>query len=307
MLPNVDALFTLVRDLAHRASVTQISAPKWLVQRHGLAPLAARAGDSSYRDQLVRATIEWARVDKDIPPVVAALVDAGIRVAPIKGTAYAKALYAAPAERPMADVDLLVTPGAERRAAAVLRRLGYEPGVSAVLHHAETWVRGDTVIDLHWNIIAPGRGRIDLDAVWARTVAGWPRGAEQLELTDMLVFHLVHLARNRLLLPLVNVVDAARMLERGADPELAIERARAWGLGFAAMIGVRFCTEILGGTEQQPAGWLGPSHEDIVLLRESSAVRSVLFEIALAGGPLQLAARAFGLGANKLHELVRRR
>src|SRR4051812_8306378 len=100
MLPEVDALFTLVRQLANRSSVTGGGVPKWLVQRHGLGPLMARAGVAGYRDDLVRATLAWAVVEKELPDVVSALRDGGVRMATLKGAAYAKSLYLHPAERP---------------------------------------------------------------------------------------------------------------------------------------------------------------------------------------------------------------
>src|SRR5687768_16947912 len=106
MLPVVDALFILTRQLATQAPVTDVAAPKWLVQRHRLAPLAARAGAASYREDLARATLDWARIQRALPPIIDALHRAGVRVAPIKGAAYAMSIYAAPAERPMADIDL---------------------------------------------------------------------------------------------------------------------------------------------------------------------------------------------------------
>jgi hypothetical protein len=50
---------------------------------------------------------------------------AGVTLVPLKGAAlHAMGLYAA-GERPMADIDLLVHPGDARRAAALLRELGY--------------------------------------------------------------------------------------------------------------------------------------------------------------------------------------
>jgi hypothetical protein len=301
MLPAVDALFTLVRQLATRSTVTEVSVPKWLVQLHRLGPLAARGGAASYRDELVRATVDWARIEHDLPPLVAALGHAGVAVAPIKGVAYASRLYASPAERPMSDIDLLVPPGQRETARDVLSRQGFRPAPAAALHHAEPWVRSDLSIDLHWNIIAPGRSRIDLDAVWARTESGWPDGARQLEAVDALVFHLVHLARNRLRLPLINVVDAARLLEL-ADADLALARARAWGVGRASGLALRFCSSILDARAGRPAGWLGPSLTDVVACSQPGLASKVVFDVAVAGSPRQLVSRVFHFSAN-----VRRR
>jgi hypothetical protein len=306
MLPPVDALFTLVRQLAARSAVIEVSVPKWLVQLHRLAPLAARAGAASYRDDLVRATLEWARIEADLPAIVHALQGAGVDVAPIKGVAYAKQLYASPAERPMADIDLLVPLRQRERARSLLAAQGFRPAPAAALHHAEAWLRGDLAIDLHWNIIAPGRSRIDLDAVWSRTTPGWPDAARQLEPVDAFVFHLVHLARNRLRLPLINVVDTARLLEH-VDANTALMRAREWGLGRATELALRFCTSILDAREGRPAGWLGPSRADVVECAEPSLPGKVLFDVAVAGSPRQLVSRVVHFGANRVRRFVSNR
>lgn len=305
MLPDVDALFTLVRQLATRSPVTDVAAPKWLVQRHGLGAMAARAGVRSYRDDLVRATLQWVRIEDALPAIVDGLRAAGARVAPIKGVAYAKALHAAPCERPMNDIDLLVPPADVAAGESALAALGFERGKSAVMHHARPWVRGNLVIDLHKSIIAPGRSRIDLEAVWSRTKAGWPAGAEFLDPVDALVFHLVHLARNRLLLPLVNVVDAARLLEQ-ADAARALKRAHEWGLGTAAGLALDLCAAILEDHAGRPAGWLGPSRADVARIEQPGFARKAIFDLVLAGSPRQLAARVVGYGANLLNSRSRR-
>jgi hypothetical protein len=304
-LPPVDSLFTLVRQLATRSRVTDVAAPKWLVQLHGLAAMAARAGATSYRDDLARATLDWARIEREIPPVVAAMSSAGVRVCLIKGAGYARTLYATPAERPMRDVDLLVQPDRRDDARRVLASLGFAPANAPALHHAEPWTSSGIAIDLHWNIIAPGRSRIDLAAIWSRTIAGSFEHSESLEPIDALVFHLVHLARNRLRLPLMNVVDTARLLER-ADANASLARARSWGLGAATELALRFCTSILTERAGRPAGWLGPSLDEIVQISDGSLAAKIAFDIATAGSPKQLASRVVHFGANQLKRLSSR-
>jgi hypothetical protein len=302
MLPTMEALFTLVRDLSAARQPTSC-VPQNLVRLHGLAPMAARAGAHGFRDDLVCSTIAWAATEQEVPALVRALRAANVRVAPLKGLLYARWLYPWPAERPMADVDLLVQPlqvGAARRA---LRALGFAPAFAALGHHAEPWTRGDFVLDLHWNIIAPGRSRIDLERVWSRTRPGWPEGAESLEATDALVFHLVHLARNRLRLPLVNVVDGARLLEL-ADRDTALERAASWGLKRAANHALRFIDAILHGmTGDRPGGWPGPTWAELAVLSRPGPLAKVLFDTVTAGSWRQLAARSWQYSANQLRNL----
>ncbi|HEY6080019.1 MAG TPA: nucleotidyltransferase family protein [Polyangiaceae bacterium] len=279
----MEALFTLVRELARRATVTDVAASKWLVERHGLAPLAARAGAHVFRDGLARSALEWARMERDVEPLLATLAAERIQVLPLKGLSYARTLYEHVADRPMNDVDLMVRPDDETRAQRVLAALGFRLDAKPLLHHATTWIRDRQVVDLHTNIIGPGRARVDLDAVWTRAT-------QHLDANDALVFHLVHLARNRLRTPLVHVIDAARLMAR-ADLDIALARARAWGVASGVTLAHGFCSEILAGHSTKPAGWLGPSGEDVALLREPPLVRKLIFDLATAGSPRQLTAR----------------
>jgi hypothetical protein len=296
MLPEVAQMFALVRDLAAGRDVTEIAVEPALVQRHLLAPLAARAGASACRDDLVRATVGWARIERELPPVIDRLVAAGVRVAPIKGVAYAAGLYALPAERPMTDVDLLVDPYAD--AARVVAELGFRREPGSLLHHASAWVRGELVIDLHRGIVGAGRSRIDVDAVWKRARAGWPAGALRLEAADELAFHLVHMIRSRLRGPLIQVVDAARLFER-CDVALVLERADEWRIGGAVRLALRYVRDLLAGAPR-PGGWLGPSPGEAIAAQQPRAWRKLVFDVVTAGSPGQLAARVLGYGASRL-------
>lgn len=67
-----------------------------------------------------------ARLGADLRTVLAAFDGAGVPVMPLKGMALA-ALYQDAAERPMADLDLLVAAADLERGVALLGGLGYEP------------------------------------------------------------------------------------------------------------------------------------------------------------------------------------
>jgi hypothetical protein len=292
MLPALAKMFALVRDLSARREVTEIPASRWLVQRHALGPLCALAGVSLARDELASATVRWIALSRRVPPVIERLIDAGVQVAPIKGFAYATALYDVPAARPMTDVDLLVAPGQDGRARRVLERLGMVVRADAPLHHASMWEGGDLVIDLHRDILPVGRGRVALDEVWARTREGWLAGTRRLEAVDELVFHLVHMARNRLCGPLLHVIDAARLLER-APAEDARARAKAWKIDAAVGTALAYCHSVLDETVEP---WSRPSDDDVLFARQPRVARKLVFDIATAGSVRQLAARAIGAG-----------
>lgn len=295
MLPAVQGLFTLVRELAAGATVTQVSAPALLVRRHGLAPLAGRAGIGQFREDLIRSTLEWARMQRDLAPVLGAFAAAGVASLPLKGLSYATTIYAAPAERPMTDVDLLVRRGDESRAREALASVGFTRCADPPLHHASTWVCDRQVIDLHTNMVGPGRAWIDLEAIWQRATA-------HLDPIDELVFHFIHLARNRMRVPLIHVVDAARLIRRADGVAAALDRAREWGVHRSVALAHRFCASILDDDVERPAGWLGPSRRDVVLLREPGVARKLAFDVATAGSARQLAARLASY-ANRLRRV----
>jgi hypothetical protein len=245
-----------------------------------------------FREDLARATLDWARMQRDLQPVFAMLKANGIRVVPLKGLSYATTIYTVPAERPMSDADLLVRADDERKARDVLAELGYELSADPPLHHASTWVLDRQVIDLHTNVIGPHRSHIDLDAVWNRAT-------DHLDPVDALVFHYVHIIRNRMRTPLLHVVDAARLAKRANGVDAALDRARSWGLHASVRLAHRFCDAILRDDADRPVGWIGPNREDIVLLREPSVAKKLAFDVVTAGSARQLIAR-FASYANRL-------
>jgi hypothetical protein len=292
MLPAAAKMFALVRDLSARREVTEIPVSRWLVQRHNLAALVALAGGSRLRDDLAASTIRWAFLARDVAPLLEEICKAGIRIAPIKGLAYAMGLYSTPAARPMTDVDVLAERGSDRAVRRVLERNEFRLIKDMPLHHASTWERGDLTIDLHRDILPVGRGRVALDDVWARTRDGWPEGARRLDPVDELVFHFAHMARNRLCGPLIQVVDASRLLEH-ASIDAAMQRAAEWRIGASVGVAAAFCSWILDGAFRPQ---LAPTDEDIVFAHQPALAHKLVFDVATAGSVQAVAARAIGAG-----------
>jgi hypothetical protein len=86
-----------------------------------------------------------------------------ITYAVIKG-AYARELaYTDPALRPANDIDVLVAPEQRETAARALMGAGFHPHADAAnISHEATFTRGPVAIDLHRDILRPGRTRIDV-------------------------------------------------------------------------------------------------------------------------------------------------
>lgn len=162
----------------------------------------------------------------------------GIRIAALKGFAYAHTLYAYPELRPFNDLDLLVEPAAWERLSEALAAQGWErvresadPGESERIRR-----RGPVVFDLHRSLFRRPPYRFDTEAVLARALPlpGWP-GLLQLDPLDALLFHAAHHAKHCLALPLVAWVDFLRLGEAataaaGVETEALLE-ARARGAG----------------------------------------------------------------------------
>jgi hypothetical protein len=123
-------------------------APLAALRRHGLAPLAHRAGVAALRPDFVRGTMLDAERSRTLAGVVDELARAGVPTILLKGVAYARTLNAHPAERPMTDIDLLVPADRYLEGGRLLERLGFARLPGAPLHHASTHVGGEVVIDL---------------------------------------------------------------------------------------------------------------------------------------------------------------
>lgn len=296
MLPALAKMFALVRDLSARREVTEIPASRWLVHRHSLGALAALAGVSQLRDELAASTVRWIALTGEMPPLVRRFNDVGIGVAPIKGLAYAAGLYEHPAARPMTDVDLLVQPGCDAAARRVLDRAGFRLRFDIPMHHSSTWERGAITLDLHRSILPTGRGRLALDEIWARTRPGWPEGARRLESTDELVFHLLHMVRDRLCGPLIQVVDAARLLEHASVRD-ALDRAESWRVDAAVAAAATYCVAILDETRMPR---LAPSEREVLFSWQPTRARKLVFDIRTAGSVQQLVARLVGAAMQRL-------
>jgi Uncharacterised nucleotidyltransferase len=80
-----------------------------------------------------------------------------------KGAHIREIVYADPAYRPAADIDLLISPREKGRAVQALCATGYVLGHDpTIISHEVSLSKGNVHLDLHWHIMRPGRTRIDL-------------------------------------------------------------------------------------------------------------------------------------------------
>jgi hypothetical protein len=238
--------------------------PPEVVRRAGLAPLAFHHGVGAHRNDFIASALRATQHRTLAEEAVAALAAVGVPAALLKGASYGGWLYDDPALRPMTDVDLLVPLGRFEAARAALARLGFRHTGPATqrsrLHHAMTLSRGQAAIDLHRSPAQIGRIAIDFDEVWRRaTPAPWIDGALRLEPVDEALFHFANLARSDLYVPLINVVDAGRLL-RAVDREALVARATAWRFRRVLAACIAHVERLLGWRAH--SRWWLPSREE---------------------------------------------
>lgn len=85
-----------------------------------------------------------------------ALAQAGVHAILLKGPSLARALYTPPARRRYEDVDLLIEPLGDRRAAQALERIGYREAARTVGHHRVFLSPRHAPVELHRTLIGVG-------------------------------------------------------------------------------------------------------------------------------------------------------
>lgn len=162
-----------------------------------------------------------------------ALNRAGVRFVWMKAAAIRSELYSSPGLRPATDLDLLVVPGDRYAAIAALKSAGAvvveEAGASA--HEIVLQLRS-VDIDLHWDVLAPGRlpARVT-ESILEESVAGalGPRPCD-LHMCALALIHPAfakhvctrHMGLNR-------VVDTLRMLRAwNPEPNQLVKLAISW-------------------------------------------------------------------------------
>lgn len=264
------------------------------VRRLRLAPLAFRLGAARYKRDFIRSALVAEKQGQMLKHVLETLTSANVDVCRLKGCAYVGDVYSDPAERPMGDMDLLVRARDMLRAIDVLTGIGFsarasKPFVFADTHHAVTLDGHGYSVDLHRNITQARRTRIDLPAVWKRA----DLGRHRLERYDELAFHLAHMMRSELLVPMSAYIDLAKLLRRiGDDRAGVLRRCDAFRLGRGARAALAMMDALAAGRLGFRAGpYPMPSAGELLVGAPLSRLRQVAIKSILVDGPREL----FGL------------
>jgi hypothetical protein len=172
------------------------------------------------------------------------LAGAALRSLPLKGAAVAERLYSSVAERPMADVDVLVL---DDPAGAVRLLEGEAFAVVERADHALALreAKSGGIVELHLSLTScPGLFPLDREGMWARREVLSGTVVEAPSPADLLVSLSLHAAfQHGFGLSLVQFLDFRRLLERARpEPGEVLEvagRARAEGAVLLALAAAR--------------------------------------------------------------------
>jgi len=163
----------------------------------------------------------------ELASILRALAQRQVSCIPIRGLALAEQLYGAITARPMEDIDLLVHRATLPEVAEILRDLGFEEhqhrmGFAQTFYYTLEFFKerhGTILVEPHWSIAYPPFvNRVDMDAVWGRSVKGFvaDREISQLCLADLflhLCYHLMHWRERAPLLWFYELDQIARLVE----------------------------------------------------------------------------------------------
>jgi hypothetical protein len=232
-------------------------------------PVMARLR-SAYYTNLLRNQ----RLGTELAEVIEALHREGVEAIVLKGGALAWTVYANPAQRPMADLDLMIRPGEMERASIVLHSLGFHLSSSMPTHLVPflqhfggglEWQRSEgdktTYLEMKHNLAGVIWFRtaysVEPYALWAacRPLALDGTGAWQLSAEDTLIHLCLHPPLSHAYaIPLSGYVDMDRVItaaEGALSWSRLVERADRFRVKTAVYHGLQ-CAQRLLGTPVPP-------------------------------------------------------
>jgi hypothetical protein len=146
------------RALVGPAHLDALCEPLLPLVYRNVAPLGNDAGLEALKARYVRTWSDNLAIVHAVRPLLRALEQNGIDAVALKGLALIARFYEDLGVRPMADVDLLVTPADLDRTAAIAADLGWRPryqltpGFRRVKHASPFDHATDAPCDLHWRV-----------------------------------------------------------------------------------------------------------------------------------------------------------
>ncbi len=228
---TLEAACAAAHDLGVQAFTTFLIAqglgPLWDARLESHADQQLLCGDSKSRLHACRlhSTGNYLLQRHSLVQAKTILDVAGVRNVVTKGGHVREVFYAEPALRPAQDIDILIHPDDRVTAIRAFQEKGFEfQGVIENIAQDCSLLKGNTAIDLHWDILRPGRtrqpiveelldGRVDYGSHW-----GMSHGAT---LFLMLVHPVFRKYSTTPYASLVRLVDLAKVLQQ--CPESAVQ------------------------------------------------------------------------------------
>jgi len=176
-----------------------------------------------------------------------------IATIPLKGPALSELLYGDAAARASVDLDLLV----QHKDYSPAEHLLFQQGFTAlheIKHDQRKFLRGGTVVELHFGIVPPQPFSFDLDGVWNRAQRRTFQGVPMLAISDEdLALYLCLHALNHSFSRLIWILDIAHALER-LEPDSVqqlAKNAQRQGVELPLLIGCEIVRETLAPRSMQ--------------------------------------------------------
>jgi len=177
-------------------------------------------------DDLSRAEQEMARSSfwwtSELRGILQAFAANALAVIPLKGPMLAERVYGGTNLRAMCDLDLLVEPQNFNAAGTLLEKLGFVPKRNPDELHLQ-FLRGTTLVELHFDVVNPMEFRFDTSAAWKRArrreFLGQP--VWQFAASDELLLLCLHSARHHFqyLSHVLDIALALNCLTPEIDPD----------------------------------------------------------------------------------------
>jgi Uncharacterised nucleotidyltransferase len=218
-------------------------APLWdeRLEHHAQAARLSQEFRSALHHNRLQVTGDYLLHRHNLAKIKEILDTAGIAHVVTKGSHTRELYYDTPALRPALDIDILVRPGDRLEAIRVFQAGGFSfHGLTETISHECGLIKGNTCIDLHWDIMRPGRTRKPMvDALLnSRVDYGSHWGPGHGETLFLMLAHPVFTKYSTT--PharLVRLVDLAQLLHRyPGSVEDAVPLLRAAGLATAGWI-----------------------------------------------------------------------
>lgn len=203
-------------------------------------------------DLSASTTAQSALIAHGTARALAALEDAGIRVAAFKGLGMIASLYQRPSERMLSDADVLIEARSFRAAVPVLARIGFFPDVSIAL---DAWLdlleqrvypvhdfldfadASGSRIDLHWRLRTPSPSGFPIAEIVGRAESRIFSGigVRAVAPEDAILFTTHHLVRDKLaprsaVKDLLDLKAWLDVRERRWKWDVLLKRSRSTGL-----------------------------------------------------------------------------